>query len=330
MPVVVEFQPTAAIGQLAGQEGNNRNFVESQELGKQNIQLQEQVQDDQLRRQQVQQDMAAQQQRMQIQGAEQQAQQQPPGAPAGVATLPFTGPDGNTYRVSPQQKVALTNLANTTKDVGAFTAGAKQLLGTPGLVPVANPDGSKSYVTPEQAAMMGYHQAALGNQEKRTQIYADHIGSVDQDRDAKLQLDRDKLTQAADAMLDKKTAASVKGALATAQVTVNNAHREVEFAKDGLDEAIKTAQNLPADPQEDSPDQHAARASVQEWKGRLTTAIQKAQAAEQSQAQSHARARQMLLPNSGGGQGGSQFTHTATGPNGQRLGWNGSQWVQFQ
>lgn len=142
-------------------------------------QLNAQMQDDALRRQEMQQQMEQQQQR---QAQEQQPQQQPgayypPGsANAGAgpmqqalaATVPYTDNGGNTIRVTPQQKIQLANLDNSgITDPDQLAAMKRQIIGQPNLVKTTLPDGTTTYMPPQQAAIAGYRGQQLDLSQQR-------------------------------------------------------------------------------------------------------------------------------------------------------------------
>lgn len=351
MPVVIDYSPVGAIAQLAGDDGRAEAAAESAKLDLQQQQERQGVQ-------QLLGHVAASQAGNERLAAEDaryaprtgtgsgQVFAGPDSALAGgTGVLPlgaggnlsagpanatfqqggsFTDATGNSYRVTPQQRQQLTNLqASGVTDPDQLAAATKKILGVPDLQGVQNADGTTSYVNASQAVSANARQ-----QSQQTQ--AQHYSDMQADRKQRLSQLNTQIQAAGDRFAkttqDKQALGEMKGQELLARTAAENAETKYKnfvnslppgFDPTGTNANDPRAQTLGTLQQNLSAAQQAQEALLVKHYGALSAA------GAFNQGQSSAG-------NSAAPDQSQSFTHTATGPNGEKLGWNGTAWVPAQ
>lgn len=220
MPVVIDYDPAGAIGQLANQVGLNRNFAESESLGAQQAHLQMAQQEAAAREQEMERQTELQQQRI----AGNTQPQQYAGAPQQLATH-FTDPYGRTYQgVSPMQRAQLQNLSNFAGNQDDYDSGARKILGVPAEQQQYTDLTGKTYtLAPKDAASRSQKDFQIKQQAQqfgqKMQAQSGHWQDMDQQLAAKAQRSMDK-------DFDGAEAKQLANGIAQAKANLDNAQKQ--------------------------------------------------------------------------------------------------------
>ncbi len=341
---MIDYNPVNAITQAASNVGANRDAMEQQQMQQDQQRMQMQQQDSQLRQQEGAQQMGMNQARLQM--AQQAAAQQ--GAPQSQAPqfVPYTNPDGSVYRVTPEQKAQLQNLdATQIDDPDQREAMRREIIGQPNLVPTDQPDGGTAYMDPKDASMaqlrnqqLGINQQRANTSQQRADTQKSAADSLADYRDNSFNQRERQIQAKADALTRNVADRTANTAM---KITREEADGAESGAKTKLDELIKTA---PPKFDPNAPPVEGEPQGVTQFRVRLLAAqaaLDKAMkdrhAVYDAQAQKLGLAGQPSQPgaaqasetsaNPAQSPSAASFTHFAVGPNGQKVGWNGSAWV---
>lgn len=268
MPVVIDYSPVAAAGGLAQRVGNNDAYLKTQQLGREQEQIDMQRQAQAAAQQEQQARMAMEEQQMALHNQPQSpGGSTAPSMPSGVTR--YQDGQGATYMVTPEQRQQLYNLQSSgIKDPEAFSASERQILGTPDLVKTTLPDGTVTYMPKNLAATNLYRGARMEQQgdqfSQRMQQQGDQFTQKMQASDQARQQNLQAAGQRVQAMIDIATQRNISaGDKERIQLSLQAHQSMVTQAKTHLETAQQQLGQIMTNTPFDDAAVKAAKAAVQ-------------------------------------------------------------------